>query len=63
MHLQRGGGGGRVGADCAALARADTSIAEREAQRDRTALLAAQGADANHSTERIVEIRKNISSG
>ena len=47
----------------AAIARADTSIAEREAQRDRTALLAAQGADANHSTERIVEIRKTISSG
>jgi (E)-4-hydroxy-3-methylbut-2-enyl-diphosphate synthase len=47
----------------AAIARADTSIAEREAQRDRTALLAAQGADANHSTERIVEIRTTISSG
>jgi (E)-4-hydroxy-3-methylbut-2-enyl-diphosphate synthase len=47
----------------AAIARADTSIAEREAQRDRTALLAVQGADANHSTERIVEIRKTISSG
>ncbi len=47
----------------AAIARADTSIAEREAQRDRTALLAAQGADANHSTERIVEIRKTVSSG
>ena len=47
----------------AAIARADTSIAEREAQRDRTALLAAQGADANHSTERIVEIRKTFSSG
>ena len=47
----------------AAIARADTSIAEREAQRDRTALLASQGADANHSTERIVEIRKTVSSG
>jgi (E)-4-hydroxy-3-methylbut-2-enyl-diphosphate synthase len=47
----------------AAIARADTSIAEREAQRDRTALLAAQGADANHSAERIVEIRKTVSSG
>ena len=47
----------------AAIARADTSIAEREAQRDRTALLATQGADANHSTERIVEIRKTVSSG
>jgi (E)-4-hydroxy-3-methylbut-2-enyl-diphosphate synthase len=46
----------------AAIARADTSIAEREAQRDRSALLAAQGADANHATERIVEIRKTVSS-
>jgi (E)-4-hydroxy-3-methylbut-2-enyl-diphosphate synthase len=46
----------------AAIARADTSIAEREAQRDRTALLAAQGADANRSDERIVEIRKTVSS-
>ncbi len=47
----------------AAIARADTSIAEREAQRDRSVLLAAQGEDANHSGERIVEIRKTVSQG
>ena len=47
----------------AAIARADTSIAEREAQRDRSVLLANQGQDANHSDERIVEIRKAISDG
>ncbi len=47
----------------AAIARADTSIAEREAQRDRAALLASQGDDANHSAERIVEIRKAVSQG
>jgi (E)-4-hydroxy-3-methylbut-2-enyl-diphosphate synthase len=46
----------------AAIARADTSIAEREAQRDRSALLAEQGADANHAEERIVEIRKTVGS-
>src|SRR4051812_5990810 len=42
----------------AAIARADTSIAEREAQRDRSALLATQGADVNNAAERIVEIRR-----
>ena len=47
----------------AAIARADTSIAEREAQRDRATLLASQGDDANHSAERIVEIRKAVSQG
>jgi (E)-4-hydroxy-3-methylbut-2-enyl-diphosphate synthase len=47
----------------AAIARADTSIAEREAQRDRSVLLAAQGEDANHAGERIVEIRKTVSQG
>ena len=46
----------------AAIARADTSKAEREAQRDRGVLLDAKGADANHAAERIVEIRKTISS-
>jgi (E)-4-hydroxy-3-methylbut-2-enyl-diphosphate synthase len=45
----------------AAIARADTSIAEREAQRDRSVLLAAKGEDANHAEERIVEIRKTVS--
>jgi (E)-4-hydroxy-3-methylbut-2-enyl-diphosphate synthase len=44
----------------AAIARADTSIAEREAQRDRSVLLAAKGEDANHAGERIVEIRKTV---
>jgi (E)-4-hydroxy-3-methylbut-2-enyl-diphosphate synthase len=47
----------------AAIARADTSIAEREAQRDRSVLLAAKGEDANHAGDRIVEIRKTVGSG
>jgi len=42
----------------AAIARADTAKAEREAQRDRSQLLDDKGADANHAGERIVEIRK-----
>ena len=42
----------------AAIARADTARAEREAGKDRSALLDAKGEDANHSNERIVEIRK-----
>jgi (E)-4-hydroxy-3-methylbut-2-enyl-diphosphate synthase len=46
----------------AAIARANTSIAEREAQRDRATLLAQQGDDANHAEERIVEIRKTVGS-
>ena len=44
----------------AAIARADTVLAEREATRDRNALLAAQGDDANHASEKIVEIRKTV---
>jgi (E)-4-hydroxy-3-methylbut-2-enyl-diphosphate synthase len=44
----------------AAIARADTKLAEREAARDRSALLDDKGADANHAAERIVEIRKTI---
>jgi len=44
----------------AAIARADTKLAEREAARDRNALLDEQGADANHAAERIVEIRRTI---
>ena len=44
----------------AAIARADTARAEREATKDRNALLDQQGTDANHATERIVEIRKTI---
>jgi (E)-4-hydroxy-3-methylbut-2-enyl-diphosphate synthase len=42
----------------AAIARADTSLAEREAARDRGALIDAKGDDANNATERIVEIRR-----
>ena len=44
----------------AALKRVDTTIAEREAARDRSALLDEKGADANHSNEKIVEIRRTI---
>jgi (E)-4-hydroxy-3-methylbut-2-enyl-diphosphate synthase len=44
----------------AAIARADTKLAEREAARDRSALLDEKGADANHAAERIVEIRRTI---
>src|SRR5215213_3698748 len=40
----------------AAIARADTTLAEREAAKDRNALLASQGDDANHANEKIVEI-------
>jgi hypothetical protein len=39
----------------------DTALAEREATKDRNALLEEKGDDANHSTEKIVEIRKTIS--
>ena len=42
----------------AAIARADTARAEREANKDRSALLEEKGADANNSTEKIVEIRR-----
>jgi (E)-4-hydroxy-3-methylbut-2-enyl-diphosphate synthase len=42
----------------AAIARVDTAKAEREAAKDRSMLLAEKGDDANHSQERIVEIRK-----
>ncbi len=45
----------------AAVARVDTALAEREAARDRAKLLDEQGVDANHATERIVEIRKTVS--
>ena len=46
----------------AALARADTTVAEREAARDRGKLLGDKGDDVNHSAERIVEIRKTVGS-
>jgi len=44
----------------AAIARADTARAEREAARDRSALLDAQGDDANNASERIVEIGRRL---
>ncbi len=44
----------------AALERADTTVAEREAARDRSALLELQGDDANRAGEKIVEIRKKV---
>ena len=44
----------------AAIERADTARAEREAAKDRSALLDAQGEDANQATEKIVEIRKTV---
>ena len=44
----------------AAIARADTVKAEREAARDRNALLQSQGDDANKAAEKIVEIRKTV---
>jgi (E)-4-hydroxy-3-methylbut-2-enyl-diphosphate synthase len=47
----------------AAIARADTARAEREAAKDRGELLDGQGADANHAGERIVEIRKRVGPG
>src|SRR6187402_3474797 len=45
----------------AAIARADTALAEREAAKDRSMLLDAKGDDANHADEKIVEIRKTVS--
>ena len=46
----------------AAIARVDTALAEREAAKDRNALLAEKGEDANHAEDRIVEIRRKIES-
>ena len=46
----------------AANARADTARAEREAAKDRSALLADQGDDANDAAAKIVEIRKTVGS-
>ena len=45
----------------AALARVDTKLAEREAAKDRAHLLDEKGLDANHSQEKIVEIRRTVS--
>jgi (E)-4-hydroxy-3-methylbut-2-enyl-diphosphate synthase len=44
----------------AALARADTVVAEREAERDRRRALAEHGDDANHSGDRIIKIRRRV---
>jgi (E)-4-hydroxy-3-methylbut-2-enyl-diphosphate synthase len=44
----------------AAIARADTARAEREAAKDRRTLLDDKGADANQAAARIVEIRKTV---
>ena len=44
----------------AAIARADTARAEREAAKDRSALLADQGEDANDEASKIVEIRRTV---
>jgi len=44
----------------AAIARVDTALAEREATKDRNALLREQGDDVNHAHDRIVEIRKTV---
>jgi (E)-4-hydroxy-3-methylbut-2-enyl-diphosphate synthase len=44
----------------AAIARADTKLAEREAARDRSQLMDEQGDDANDSESKIVEIRKTM---
>jgi (E)-4-hydroxy-3-methylbut-2-enyl-diphosphate synthase len=44
----------------AAIARADTARAEREAQRDRSMLLEAKGDDANDAATKIVEIRRTV---
>jgi (E)-4-hydroxy-3-methylbut-2-enyl-diphosphate synthase len=44
----------------AAIAKADTAKAEREAARDRSMLLDAKGADANRAEAKIVEIRKTV---
>ena len=39
---------------------ADVTLAEREAAKDRGKLLDDKGLDANHSMEKIVEIRKTV---
>jgi (E)-4-hydroxy-3-methylbut-2-enyl-diphosphate synthase len=44
----------------AAIARADTKLAEREAARDRSQLMDEQGDDANDAESKIVEIRKTM---
>lgn len=46
----------------AALARVDTALAEREAAKDRNALLAEKGDDANDAGTKIAEIRRKVAS-
>jgi (E)-4-hydroxy-3-methylbut-2-enyl-diphosphate synthase len=46
----------------AAISRVDTAKAEREAAKDRAQLLDDKGTDANHSHDKIVEIRKKVQS-
>ena len=45
----------------AALERVDLDKAAKEAEKDRARLLDDKGADANHATEKIVEIRRTTS--
>ncbi|MFM8777595.1 MAG: flavodoxin-dependent (E)-4-hydroxy-3-methylbut-2-enyl-diphosphate synthase [Actinomycetota bacterium] len=44
----------------AAIKRVDTTLAESEAAKDRSVALAEKGDDANHDTEKIVEIRRTV---
>jgi (E)-4-hydroxy-3-methylbut-2-enyl-diphosphate synthase len=44
----------------AAVARVDTAKAEREAEKDRAALLAEKGDDANASEQRVELIHKRV---
>src|SRR4051795_4651058 len=47
----------------AAVARADTTLAEREAEKDRRRNLGERGGDANAAEARITEIRKRVGAG
>jgi (E)-4-hydroxy-3-methylbut-2-enyl-diphosphate synthase len=47
----------------AAVARADTTVAEREAEKDRRRNLGERGGDANAAEARITEIRKRVGAG
>jgi (E)-4-hydroxy-3-methylbut-2-enyl-diphosphate synthase len=47
----------------AAVARADTALAEREAEKDRRRNLGERGGDANAAEARITEIRKRVGAG
>ena len=54
-------GADKISVNSAALARADLTIAEREARRDRQQLLDAKGDDANDSEQRVDVIRRRTS--